>query len=528
MEEALRMILNNTQDAVRSMYNKDNKGVAPLAANVIRAVFHDAIDSNNLLVKDSEGVWEPFIGDDGYGGVDGCLYSPLTGGTTGLPKPSHNRNIPQEFPWALDICSSLCQSGMSGMAFCSHGVESCVVDMTVLASLVVIESHGGPRMPMTWGRQRGNCERMLVTPFTRDQDDRITYGEYPGLRFAPDLTGIDDPTSFRTVFHDLGFDAVDQTALMGAHSFGQLQVCAGGLNGIEKGPFCSDPSLLHPPLSSSNMTPECKPRIGTVSNCWKQSSSKLLPVFAGMRDDDVDDDDSDEAEEDDEDGNDNFPEKVGFGDGGFWDLTPTKFDNDYYKHFSANHFDEKDNCCGKIKRGYCHRRGRMVRITERNSEGRGVATEPIVGGSCSVEWCRSDRKGRTHMKSTKLWHEPQHDILKKPWHHGTTKRMIRLAGDWALLGSDETRAAVGRFASDQDAFFDAFAGAWAKVISKGHTELQSCTAAGEGELTEEQVQPLYAALTCQDSTSCTDEQSCTRSSIRARCPRKCGLCPDQA
>merc|ERR1719329_192973 len=51
MEEALRMILNNTQDAVRSMYNKDNKGVAPLAANVIRAVFHDLLIRTTCWLK---------------------------------------------------------------------------------------------------------------------------------------------------------------------------------------------------------------------------------------------------------------------------------------------------------------------------------------------------------------------------------------------------------------------------------------------------------------------------------------------
>lgn len=531
------MILSNTQDAIRLMHNKENKRVPPLAASVVRAVFHDAIDLNNLLVKNSAGVWEPFGGADGYGGVDGCLYSPLTGGTTGRPKPNHNRNIPREFPWALDICTSLCQGSLAGVAFCSHGVASCVVDITVLASLVVIENHGGPRMPMVWGRQKGNCDRMVVTPFTKDQDDLVTYGEYPALRFAPALTGIDDPTSFRMVFQDLGFNAVEQTALMGAHSFGQLQVCAGGLNGVERGPFCSDPALLHPPLSDSNMSPQCQPQFGSVSNCWReQPNGELRPVFAGMRGDDFenegdddepeDDEETDDNDDDDDDGDD-FALKVGFGDGGFWDQTPMRFDNDYYKHFSSNQFGEKDNCCGKMKRGQCHRRGRMVRISERDSDGRGVATEEIVGGSCSVEWCRSDRKGRTHMKSTKTWHEAPHDFVKKAWHHGPTKRMIRLAGDWALLGSEETSAAVGIFASDQDAFFDAFAGAWAKVISKGQTELESCTSSGEEPMTNDYVQYFYAALTCQDSASCRADHVCTRPNIRASCPRKCGMCPDQ-
>jgi len=128
------------------------------------------------------------------------------------------------------------------------------------------------------------------------------------------------------------------------------------------------------------------------------------------------------------------------------------------------------------------------------------------------------------MKSTKTWHEAPHDFVKKAGHHGPTKRMIRLAGDWALLGSEETKAAVSTFAADQDAFFDAFTGAWAKVISKGQHELQVCT---EEPITNDYVQHVYAALTCQDSESCRAEDVCTRPNIRARCPRKCGTCPDQ-
>merc|ERR1711865_765594 len=104
---------------------------------------------------------------------------------------------------------------------------------------------------------------------------------------------------------------------------------------------------------------------------------------------------------------------------------------------------------------------------------------------------------------------------------------IRLVGDWALLGSEETKAAVSTFASDQDAFFDAFAGAWAKVISKGQHELQACASSGEEPTNNDYVQNVYAALTCQDSPSCKAEDVCTRSKIRARCPRTCGMCPDQ-
>jgi len=189
-------------------------------------------------------------------------------------------------------------------------------------------------MSMSWGRRKSECsEDNIVTPFVKNIDERGEYDKYPALNMAPSLTGIDDPDQFRTAFQHLGFSPTDQVALMGAHSFGQLQVCAGGLNGIEHGPFCQD-------ISSVDV------KMGNGS-AW-------------------------------------YPPSGGFGDGGVWDRTPTKFDNDYFKLFEAEVFESKDNCCGKVKSGGCHRGGNMVRAVMRNDDGAISETEPIVGGQCSV------------------------------------------------------------------------------------------------------------------------------------------------
>merc|ERR1712048_362842 len=104
-------------------------------------------DQDNLLLmrKDTR-EWEPIEGE--YGGVDGCLYSPLSGGSIGTPEPDHNRNIPDHFPLPAKWCHILCARTMKGTSLCSSH-QSCVVDLTVLMSLEAVHKAGGPRIPMS-------------------------------------------------------------------------------------------------------------------------------------------------------------------------------------------------------------------------------------------------------------------------------------------------------------------------------------------------------------------------------------------
>merc|ERR1719272_643890 len=102
----------------------------------MRFVFHDAIDANNLLLKSKEtGKWDPVPGE--YGGVDLCLYSPLSEGTHGSPQPSHNRNL-KPFEFAATICKALCAKS-NDLSICKN-LENCAVDMTVFGSNVMLES----------------------------------------------------------------------------------------------------------------------------------------------------------------------------------------------------------------------------------------------------------------------------------------------------------------------------------------------------------------------------------------------------
>lgn len=432
--------------------------------NVLRGIFHDAVDMDNLLLKNqTSGIWYPVSGS--YGGVDGCLYSPLTHGTHGHPSPSHNRNIMDGFKWAQQLCEDICANawpaGLAGEPLC-WSRNNCEVDVTVLGSLVAIENFGGPPIDMVWGRKKGDCaEGNIVSPFTKEIDSKTEYSLHPALNMAPSLTGIDDPDQFRSVFAHLGFTPTDQVALMGAHSVGQLQVCAGGLNGIEHGPFC--------PLS------------GKAS---------------------------------------------GFGDGGLWDRTPLKFDNDYFLLFANDSFEGKDTCCGKLMSdGKCHRsRGNMVRIM-RNDDGGIIGKEEVKDQACGVSWCRSDRKDRTHMKSTKesTMVDESWPGFRKSKKHGLRKRMIRLAGDWALLAHTETKSKVQTFAQDESAFFMAFATAWAKVIRKTHRPLSACS----GKADEADVREAHGYFVCQDTHKLCPkiaDKACRKERWKKRCPRKCGLC----
>lgn len=446
------------------------KIASSLDASLIRGVFHDATDADNLVVKNDEGKWKLVPSDEEhYGGVDGCLYSPLSEGKKGTPEPSHNRNIDTSFKPLQKLCQSLCQhADLKGTALCSK-LNNCFVDISVLGALTAIENAGGPRIPMTWGRVKGPCDDIIVTPFTKHLGAdalKKLYSTKPALNFAPSLTGIDNVGQFRKAFEHLGFNAEEQTALMGAHTFGQLEVCAGGMGGIEHGNFCTNKDLLDPPLTKDNLTPDskpkkdagtCVPKEGVVNNCWLKAGGQLKPVWW-------------------------HPKKSGravdFGDGGFWDHTPEKFDNDYFKVFQSEDYSGKDTCCGKVKKGWCHRSASPVRITKRARKGRALKWKPVKAGICSLNWCRSDRNGQTHMKSVKAWHEPDPSFVKKPYHHGPLKRLIRLAGDWALLGREDTKAAVDKFADSEAAFHDAFSAAFAKVINKGYEHngaLQACT-----------------------------------------------------
>lgn len=434
-----------------------------LAPSLIRAVFHDSTDKDNLMARDEDGTWSALTAPNNgssYGGVDGCLYSALD--HHGKPDPTHNRNIGASVHMVRKYCEKLCARPSSEFVegLCKSPAR-CAVDMMVLGSITSIEEAGGPKIAMSWGRTKGSCDRMVVTPFTAGcRHGRCGhYVNFPALGFALPKDHMDKPEKFRETFDKMGYSAIEQTALMGAHTFGKGSSRA--CNALLHGPLCNKPDMLSPPLTAKNLE-GCQAKYGKFTKCWKKvpcgrtlcnGDAKTLgkfryaPVGAVM----------------------GGRNKTGFawrgGMGAVFDRTPEKFDNDYYKLFAGYEHGLKNTCCGnRRKDSQCTHLGAM----QTRDEGK-----KVKGGSCAVDWCRSDRKNSEHMKATKAWAEVHPDFVR----YGTapTRRIVRFAGDWALLAADETKDAVHKFADDQDAWFTEFAKAYEKVTRVGTATLRSCT-----------------------------------------------------
>lgn len=453
--------------------NKESEYGRKLAPNLIRAVFHDSVDKNNLQqLNQSTGKWDDLVSptNEDYGGVDGCLYSGLDkDGETHRPDPGHNRNLGAAATIATKFCERICTEppehttaflkGENGLC---KSLARCAVDAMVLGAITSIEGAGGPKVPMTWGRTKGDCGRMVVTPF--DAGCRLGkcehYVDFPALGFAPPKGHISDPQLFRDIFQRLGFNATEQAALMGAHTFGKGSSRA--CNALLHGPLCNKMDKWTPRLTEKNFEPNCIPVYGEIKNCWRVADcgrtvcngdvsslgkTRFSPLHQKEQEGEI---------------------KAGFtyngGMGAFFDRTPEKFDNDYYKMFATNDYELKETCCGnRRKDGQCTHLGSMQ---NRNT------SEKVEGGACAVDWCRSDRKEWEHMKATHASGESHPDFVKQG--SVRTRRIVRFSGDWVLLGLDETKAAVKRFADDQDSFFEAFAAAFEKVTRKGTIDVKTC------------------------------------------------------
>ena len=110
-----------------------------------------------------------------------------------------------------------------------------------------VEKGLGPQIPFSFGRLQGPCKEVencannvndVLKARNPNQNGTMKWcTEDKFIGNAVNATNFDS-THHRKIFSRWGFSPKEQVALMGAHSFGKLAVCAGGFNGIEHGPFC--------------------------------------------------------------------------------------------------------------------------------------------------------------------------------------------------------------------------------------------------------------------------------------------------
>lgn len=469
--------------------------IRPLAT-AVRSVFHDAQDYNRLMLKSNRTKrWQRIDATNSgeYGGVDGCIYEPAARANCGdwcmrntpgllnwnLQKKRLNDNPlaidRSHFHYAVEACRNLCCSSSSTLghqdkaALCGPSMcdpmahisyeDRCIVDMTVFGVLVIIEKVSGPQIPMVWGRRQRDCNNIFKhTTVPAELDNSRT------ALSAASLGSFHNTSALVHDFELLGFDPKEMTALMGAHSFGKVHKYSGdGLVVRNQGTtFCSNPNKLLPPLSVADMDNvstgdyrgQCKPEESAKRNgrpCWHKSGARLEPSRLGL---------SAEGEEPDSKWQD--PKFPSFSWGGFWDTTPDKLDNEYFKVLNASDVGEKKICCGLKSKYGCNTFG----TTMQNWDGKHVS-----GQGCETSWCmRSMGSGglangppKSEGKANWIMHSTRQHVSV----HGRSHRLYSLAADWALLENPEAHAEVIKFAKDEGAFHAAFSKAFSKLLQNG-------------------------------------------------------------
>jgi len=423
-------------------------------AAVIREVFHDAQDHNNLMLNSTlTGVVSPVdsatFGE--YGGVDGCLYVPLPDLRLGSWIHKKEMNYPMDFvtlyqdrdaliartagKFAIAACEALCcingfltrdeKHALCGpeLSICKPKIrhplpgvwhvqqqegkyihsmtnllkDKCLVDMHVFGALLITEKVGGPKIPMTWGRRQADCTKLFAGP------------KKPGCALKPFPIWLNAAPygSFQSLHHlvedfeRMGFSERDMTALMGAHSFGKIHKYAG----------------------------DFAPREWTTGFCNSKRDTWAV--------------------------------------GGFWDKTPDKLDNEYFKQLNTINPAEKEICCGPMVKG----KGCWTQNTAPMQFWNGSL---VPGQGCKSKWCmrsavhfapRNKHEGNWAMLSTQ---ETIPAYNEKKYGKSPPARLYALAADWALLENSQTRAAVKEFAESESAFHSAFHQALDKATSFGY------------------------------------------------------------
>lgn len=424
-------------------------------SEMLRLVFHDALDFNNLHDKDGNPLQIP----EPYGGVDGCLFSGGAVGEDGKyhPDPGHNNGLRDSIR-----VSTNAQNKFPDLS---------KADIKVAAAIAALEEDArGPHVPMTWGRQVPlDCEQR-AGKYQGNIETNV--GSTQWIHTGPDILSFDHQ-KLLDVFEKLGLTQEDMVALMGAHSYGDVSQCSKVLNKVEVGNFCN---------TGDNKRPEHYEVVGghdTKRPVGKLDQHGRTITESGTY------------------GKWLEPKSRKYDDGAVWDQTPACFDNRYFSTFAHAKFEWKDGCCGtgQERKGKCttskRKRGKCAALAPDGYcyAGRGQdpggktatfkdGTVRNGGDICDAThpWCRSnwpydgeEKRDKTTMRNVydfglEDYQHPANDDGSYNMSAGWMKPIFRMPPEWSLLSDATSRELLQKFANSEKDFFDSFNIAFSKVL----------------------------------------------------------------
>jgi len=175
-----------------------------------------------------------------------------------------------------------------------------------------------------------------------------------------------------------------------------------------------------------------------------------------------------------------------WGEGAFWDRTPEKLDNDYFKIVASVNPAEKEVCCGPMVKD----KGCYTSYDQKNPKNNIKHPMQFWNGSevpgqgCNHKYCmrsaipwgpRNKYEGNWAMLSTQVslpkFNETKYKAKARP------TRLTLLAADLSLAENAKTLDAVKEFAHSEAAFQSAFHDAFDKTVKLGYPSgsIQTCS-----------------------------------------------------
>jgi len=421
-------------------------------AAVIRSVFHDAQDHNSLKLKSTAtdtlaSVDSAKYGE--YGGVDGCLY---------IPYPNQNLGTfihKWELNYGLDFITLYkSKDALVARTAAKFAIEACEILCCTDGHLTTEEKH------VVCGPELSICNPKVPHPFpdywhAQKQEPKWVHSME---NMVKDKCVVD--------MHVLGSLIITEVA--GGPkikmTWGRRQADCNKLFAASKvhGEFKPFPMWLNAaPLGSfGNLDHVVKDfeRLGfderEMAALMGAHSYGKIHKYAGVF-----------APRSHHTGFCNS-KRQDWGDGGYWDKTPDKLDNEYFKELDMSNPAETEACCGPMVKGIgCYTVGFPMQF---------VNGSYVPDQGCKRKWC---------MRSAQPWYPSHKD--EADWAMITTQetmpqwdehlygkappvRRYMLAADWALLENSKTRAAVKEFALSEEAFHVAFSQAFDKATKLGY------------------------------------------------------------